>query len=427
MKTIQWCIPACALLCAALLLPAAGMGAQRKVEYGGYAESIGQFYWKRPNPGDAYAIGETRAQLWSRISFGDKLSWRAAYEFRLDTHRDVARTDWSDVSQRGLRRPAGAVAEFYCDLHLGRIDLRVGQQQIRWGRADGFNPTDNLIPYDYLDTFSDQRLPVTALKADVYAGKSKLEAAWIPFFTPTRLPLPGQRWFPALSAAGGITPVEGSRLFPARTFGNGQWAVRWNQWLPRGEFSVSYFDGFDDLPFFTVGSPGLRPEATQVFVPLNRLYFRTRVAGADFATELGPVGIRGEAAYFDNTDPANRDHLLYVVGIDRTWGDWFAVVQYSDRYVSAPVSPTAVFPELAFRSTALYRIERTIGPSSSFEVKGAVRLRDGDVVVQPAYSIGLSNNWRLKIGATVFGGSPSAYLGQFRDNANIVLSLRRSF
>ena len=55
-------------------------------------------------------------------------------------------------------------------MNLGRVDLRAGKQEIRWGRADAYNPTDNLIPYDYLDTFAAERMAVPALKGDIYTG-----------------------------------------------------------------------------------------------------------------------------------------------------------------------------------------------------------------------------------------------------------------
>jgi hypothetical protein len=164
-----------------------------------------------------------------------------------------------------------------------------------------------------------------------------------------------------------------------------------------------------------------------MLISLGREYYRVRVAGADFASHLGPFGIRGEAAYFDQTDPANRDHLLFVVGLDRSWGDWFAIVQYAGQRVSGNLAGTALFPDLGLGSAMLYRIERTLGPSRSIEVKGAVRLRDGDFYLQPLYNVALANNWRLKIGATLFGGPRDAYLGQFRDNGHLTMQLRYTF
>jgi hypothetical protein len=416
-------------------------GAQKKFELGGFFESSAQVYSDVPSGDDARAAGAGRFQLWSQASLAPRFSWRGRLDFRLDTHKDVDRGKWLDLDQRGLRQPAGALSEFYFDMKLGRIDLRAGKQEIRWGRADGFNPTDNLIPYDYLSTFDDSRLGVTALKADAYLGQARIEAAWIPFYSPTRLPLLGQRWFPALPASASIAPApglepvavqlsykNGSVLLPARTMGNSQWGVRWNQVVPHGEFSLSYFDGIDDLPYFRPAAEyparGMPPS---LLVALNREYYRTHVIGGDFATELGPFGIRAEGAYFDQTDPANLDHLLYIVGLDRTWGDWFVIVQYAGQHVPAGLQESLVFPDLGLGSSLITRVERTLGPSRSFEVKGVFRLPDGDLLVQPVSSFALSNSWRLKLGATFFAGPRYGYLGQFRSNSNIHVQLRYSF
>jgi len=414
--------------------------AQFAWEYGGFVEQVAQAYARRPNPSDSHAISAGRLQLWTRATLGPRLSWRGSLDFGLDTHRNVDRRRWTDLSQQGLLQPAGSVTEFYVDAKLGKADLRLGKQEIRWGRADGFNPTDNLVPYNYLDTFSDQRIAVPALKADIYVKQARFEAAWIPFYTPTRLPLLNQRWFPRLPARTFI-PVDGERVeaglfyrdgrlaLPPRTFGNGQWGARWNQLVPRAEFSISYFDGFDDIAFFRPEAAPL-PELAQtprLLVRLNREYHRVRIVGADFASGFGPLGIRGEMAYFDQTDPGNRDHLLFVLGLDRTWGDWFAIIQYAGQKVSQKLAGSAVFPDLGLRSTALLRIERNMGPSRSFEMKVALRLRDGDFMLQPFYNVALSNRWRLKVGATLFGGTREGFLGQYRDSSHLNLQLRYTF
>ncbi len=429
-------------ICAVLsLVPRQALG-QKSWEYGGFLQGSAQVYARKPNPPDAYAGGTAHFQLWSRAVINSRLSWRGTFDLRLDSHRDVDRRQWVDLTQRGLRQPAGAVSEFYLDMKLNHVDLRLGKQQIRWGRADGFNPTDNLIPYDYLDTFSDERLAVPALKADAYVASAHFEAAWVPFYTPTRLPLLGQRWFPHLPStlplplAPGAAPADvqltyidrGGR-YPARTFGDAQWGVRYNQNVPRAEFSLSYFDGFDDIPFFRADVTPLSstsgPLGAQV--SLSREYYRVRVVGADFASEFGPFGIRGETAYFDQTDPNNLDHMLFVIGLDKTWGDWFAIVQYAGQKINGRVQNAAIFPDLGLRSTMIFRVERTLGPSRSLEIKGALRLLDGDFFVQPLYSIALSNNWRLKLGASIFAGAKDSYLGQFRDNSRLNLQLIYTF
>ena len=415
--------------------------AQQPFEFGGFLEESGQFFARKPNPSDAYATGAAHFQLWSRAKLNSRISWRGQVDFRIDTHRNVDRNRWADFSDRGLRQPAGELSEFYLDMKLGRVDLRAGKQEIRWGRADGFNPADNIIPYDYLDTFADQRSAVPALKADAYVGKARFEAAWVPFYTPTRLPLLGERWFPGLPATTQAAIVPGQPPstvdlsyrdvggpLPARTFANGQWGVRWNQLVPRAEFSLSYFDGFDDLAYFqTSAVPVAIVPRPRLQVSLSREYYRVHVIGADFASQYGPFGVRGEMAYFDQTDPANLDHLLFVLGLDRTWGDWFAIVQYAGQKVSGHVANTAVFPDLGLRSSLICRIERTLGPARSFEVKGVLRLLDGDFFLQPLYSIALANKWRLKIGGTLFAGPKDSYLGQFRDNSHLLVQLRYTF
>jgi hypothetical protein len=132
-------------------------------------------------------------------------------------------------------------------------------------------------------------------------------------------------------------------------------------------------------------------------------------------------------AYFDHTDPANRDHLLFIAGLDRSWGDWFLIVQYTGQKVSGKLENSTVFPDLGLRSTALFRLERNLGPSRSAEIKGAVRLRDGDLLLQPIYTVALTNRWRVKLGATVFAGPADGFLGQYRESSHLNLELRYTF
>jgi hypothetical protein len=63
------------------------------------------------------------------------------------------------------------------------------------------------------------------------------------------------------------------------------------------------------------------------------------VIGADFSTALWGYGVRGEVGY-KQPDLSNQDYYYipapyfqYVAGVDRTFGDWNALVQYSGVYV----------------------------------------------------------------------------------------------
>jgi len=80
------------------------------------------------------------------------------------------------------------------------------KQTIRWGRADAFNPTDNLIPYDYLDTFADVRLSVPGQGRHVPRRRPVRVRLGARLHT-TRLPLEGQRWYPQLPGTAVFDPT----------------------------------------------------------------------------------------------------------------------------------------------------------------------------------------------------------------------------
>jgi hypothetical protein len=164
-----------------------------------------------------------------------------------------------------------------------------------------------------------------------------------------------------------------------------------------------------------------------VAVALDRHYFRMHVAGADFASALGPVGIRGEMAYVDETDPNHLDRFVYIVGLDRRWPEWLVIVQFADRIGGDQAPGTPVFPNLGLRATVLSRVERTIDPSQSLELRAALGLRDGDVLVQLAYNLSIGDHWKLTVAGGLFDGSRTGFLGQYGGNDALNVQFRRSF
>jgi hypothetical protein len=110
-------------------------------------------------------------------------------ELWIDTRRTIDRRSVT-LSDRTDRRPVAAAGELYLDLAAMGLDFRLGKQQIFWGRADTWNPTDNITPFDYLDLLDAERLGIAAVRIRRYFGASSLDLVWTPLFTPTRLPLP---------------------------------------------------------------------------------------------------------------------------------------------------------------------------------------------------------------------------------------------
>ena len=85
--------------------------------------------------------------------------------------------------------------ELYLDIFFDAMDIRIGKQQVIWGKADGVFITDIISPKDLteflLPDFDEIRLGVTGLKLDYYIGDSTFEIVWLPIFTPTIIPEAG--------------------------------------------------------------------------------------------------------------------------------------------------------------------------------------------------------------------------------------------
>ena len=82
--------------------------------------------------------------------------------------------------------------ELYLDLYFNNFDLRIGKQQIVWGKADGVFITDVVSPLNLseflLPDFDEIRIGVNAVKFDYYIGNNTFEVIWLPNFTPTENP-----------------------------------------------------------------------------------------------------------------------------------------------------------------------------------------------------------------------------------------------
>jgi hypothetical protein len=224
--------------------------------------------------------------------------------------------------------------EAYADLYLGPFELRAGQQIIAWGRADGINPTNNLTPQDYFVRSpepDDMRLGNFLLRGRyTIQSRIRLEGIWVPVYRHSVYR------FDLFDMPGFVNFTEAFQ--PDAALKNGSFAGKMEFLFDRFDGSISWFSGYDPMPGILAAplpeTPGEDPE-----VDLYARPFRQQTAGLDFAFGLGSFGIRGEAAY---RSPAagfkgeiyvpNRD-LRYVLGIDRSFGDFSMTLIYSGQYV----------------------------------------------------------------------------------------------
>src|SRR5262249_44633417 len=160
------------------------------------------------------------------------------------------------------------------------------------GKTDILTPTDRFAPRDFLNVVDNYFLAVTGVRASLETGRETFDAAWVPWFTPSRVPLLGQRWTAVPPQAASVPLVDAGHTIPDGS----QVGARWSHAGEGFEFSVSFFDGFNHLPNTATQIMGPTPESLQVLVSFS--YPAIKAYGADAAVPTRWFTIKGEAEYF---------------------------------------------------------------------------------------------------------------------------------
>jgi hypothetical protein len=353
------------------------------------------------------------------------------------------------------------VREAYVNGYFGPVDVRLGQQVIVWGRADAFNPTNNLMPFDLRvrsPVEDDRRVGNLAARAFLNFAPVRIEGVWVPLYRPAEIPTVTVPWY--------VNFTESD--FPPADLKNGTEAVRVHLELPSFEMSVSYLYGYAPLPglaysYLALGTPDP--------IHIKRQAYDQHVIGLDFSTAIGDfMGVRGEAAFRNPLHYKTRVHapdpdLQYVLGLDRTFGSVSVIAQYMGRYVfdwtkapSEPLTPDQedairsatdpeawapwagtpqedfddaraeaeafAVPELLARNqmlfSQLYRVQHlvsvriewlTLHDTLSLSAFGFVNFNTEEWLVFPKVGYHLSDNLSATVGAEVYGGPSGTLFG----------------
>lgn len=324
------------------------------------------------------------------------------------------------ATQRKLR-------EGYLNLTTGDADWRLGRQIIVWGRADGINPTDNLTPRNYTlltPETDDQRFGALAAKMNYHFADATLTAIWLLRFAASVYPIPVQ---PGVSFSEEIPHENQGALKLDHSGGDADW-------------SVSYFNGFDQTPDLQIAAP----------TNLIWQHRRIRVLGVDGATTAGRYGLRAEAAYTwtDNAanDPLVKQPFLYaVLGGDHTIGDNLNInLQYYFRHVTGYQAPQdianpmlrAVAIQAAITSNQLTRFQHglTLRVSNKWfnetlegEIAAVTSFTNGDFMLRPKLVYAFNDQLKGSLGGDIFRGGSDTFFGRLRDNSSLFAEMKYSF
>lgn len=403
---------------ALLVFAAAGLAAQDFTQRG-YIETRGLFF-PQTAPGDSgRVIGETLLRWDVSYKLGDSWKLNGSVDARTDSHRQderELRVDWQD---RRAQRPAISLRRFSATYHKGGLTFEAGKQFIRWGKADILNPTDRFAPRDFLEVINFDFLGVMAARATYERGANTFDLVYTPRMTPSRSPLPNQRWVILPQEASGFTFVDQGVRYP----GAGQVGARWNH-LGRGyEVSASFFEGFQHLPSLDVALSRTRLFAIDV----ARFFPRLRMYGADAAVPLRWFTVKGEAGYFTSSDKRSDEFLLYVIQLERQQGEWSFVGGYAGEYVTDSRSTFFFSPDRGTARTFLGRVGYTIDANRGVAVETAVRQNGKGSYVKTEFSQAMGAHWRATAGFVWLRGEASDFLGQYRRNSHALVTVRYSF
>jgi hypothetical protein len=348
------------------------------------------------------------------------IQFAGGLELRANTHDQVQDHDWTvDVADRRVRRPRLSIRRLSATVSHRGFTLDVGKQFIRWGKTDSVTPTDRFAPRDFLNVVDNEFLGVTGARATVQARAETFEAVWLPRFTPSRIPLLDQRWTAAPPSVAGVLVVDAGAIFPRGS----QTGVRWSHAGTGFETSLSFFNGFNHLPDIDARvRPAFRPE-----IDLTRVYPALRTYGGDAAVPTRWFTIKAEAAYFTSTSPKSDEFVLYVVQLERQTGEWVLVGGYAGETVTRRRAELTFAPDRGLTRSVVGRASYTIDPIRSVAFDGAVRQTGGGGYARVEYSQAHGQHWRATITGVLIRGEQEDFLGQYRRNSHLVLSIRYSF
>jgi hypothetical protein len=413
------------LLALLLALGARVETSAQAISYRGFLEGRGVAY-PQDTPRDTtnlVADALARGELFAR-----PLTWlglAAGVDARANTHDQIEDSWRLDIADRSARRPRLSVRRLSATMNRGPLTVDVGKQFIRWGKADILTPTDRFAPRDYLNVIDPEFLGVRAVRAVVEQGSNTFDVVWVPFFTPSRLPLLDQRWSSAppdvqlVDVSGSAVP-EGSQA-----------GVRWGRTGTGHEYSLSFYDGFNHLPNIEspayLQPPPSLPAGEPILVEIVKRYPTLRMFGGDVAIATRWFTAKGEFAYFTTTTPFTDEYALYVLQLERQSGEWLFVGGYAGEIVTELGGAATFSPDRGIARTILGRASYTIDVNRSVVMEGALRQNGRGLYLKGEYSQARGQRWRATVAAALIRGEPDDFLGQYRLNSHLTIGLRYSF
>jgi hypothetical protein len=330
------------------------------------------------------------------------------------------------------------IRDAYIQFDLSDGIIRIGKQQIVWGRLDGLKVLDVLNPQSFrefvLDDFDRSRISLWSVYLDRSLGGWRTELAWIPDATGHEIPSDGA-WFQLTAPRFRYGAVPGQPApavvteRDAHGLADGAVALRLSRSVGMLDMSAVAYSGLDFEPLGRLVRGGDTPL-------LQRYYERRNLFGLNAETSLGRFAFRAEFAFQpgrrfntrngDRLDVAALDQSTLALAIDAD-GPFglFLNLQYLDDRVSGTrtdlVRPgherlATVFARRSFAYDTLH-----------VELRWYRSMTDDDHLLSTALRYDIGEDTNLRLAAESFSGTRRGLFGQFADRDRVTIQLEHIF
>ena len=337
----------------------------------------------------------------------------------------------------GDLRPYNIFANFSTD----HTNVRIGNQIVRWGKADEISALDSINPEDLTQGLTRDRasrkIPTPMINAELLSTYVSLQGIYAPYWEKSKFLKTGEDWafFDHLERKyGTINVIEEER---PKTLRDGTYGARLSGTLMRVDYAFSYLSHRRDIPSIKAFSSPLPPHLVKdepgtvedlvkfslmSAQPVRFEYLREEVYGFEFETVAGPFGIRGDAAYVssqslvtDNLQTVRKPIVSYVVGADYNGpANTYFNVSYKRTEIKdyeKRISPPAVTSEFSAEMT-LELLNGNVRPA----YRGYFNTTDNSHYQNPRVSIHYIPNITVEVGVDIYGGPANSQAGFFTAN-----------
>lgn len=339
------------------------------------------------------------------------------------------------------RRYAVDLKEGYFTYYGKGFDLSFGKKIYAWGKANAFNPTDNLNPRDYLDVLENEKISITSASLSIFSGPSTLEFVFVPTFTPSRLPPGRNRWagnpMDAMITGGqfninnfDVTGNLNPREIPERNSENVQFGMIYKTTHRGWDFSLSCYDGFEDIA-------AVKRQRVGVITSFTPFFNKVSVFGFDFSTTFGELGLAGEYAQTFTNGNNDDDYFQYITGGNYSWYEkfgfekisvfleWAGELVTSDKKEADSLASAGY--SRPFQNSLLGKIIFKLDEDTEIQFGGTCNLDDEDYYIQQKTAHKFTDEFKFELGIDVLDGRPDSFLGKWRKNDRIFTKLTYSF